>query len=418
MAASCDLSLTQLDVKTVFLYGDVTEELYVRQPEGFITPGKEKWVYRLHKGLYGLKQSSRLWNIKFDAFITKYGLISTTADPCVYTRSGDNEFIILGIWVDDGLLCTNSPTLTDSIMAYLSTHFQMTSHQANCFLGLQIDRNRERRELLLSQPQYIAGSRFKMSTCFPTKTPADTQSHLTTSMSPTTPEGISSMAGVPYKDAIGSLIYLMICTRPDIAYAVGQASRFSQNPGKAHWSAVKRILSYLSGTLNHGILFSSKGRAHLVGFTDADYAGSRKSTSGFLFLHLGGAVAWGSHRQTCTATSTTEAEYIAASDFTKEAIWLRRLLIQIDSFPTKPVRLMCDNQSSIRLVHNAVHHNRTKHIQIRYHFIREKQEEGEIDIVYVPTTHQLADIFTKPLPIPQFLFLRSCIGIQDSFSSK
>ena len=125
-------------------------------------------------------------------------------------------------------------TNPDSIMAYLSTHFQMTSYQANCFLGLQIDRNRERRELLLSQPQYIAGilRRFKMSTCFPTKTPADNQSHLTTSMSPTTPEGISSMAGVPYKEAIGSLIYLMMCTRPDIAYAVGQAARFSQNPDK------------------------------------------------------------------------------------------------------------------------------------------------------------------------------------------
>jgi hypothetical protein len=129
-------------------------------------------------------------------------------------------------------------------------------------------------------------------------------------------------------------------------------------------------------------------------------------------------VAWGSHRQTCTTTSTTEAEYIAASDATKEAIWLRRLLIQIDTFPTNPARLMCDSQSSIRLVHNPVHHNRTKHIQIRYYFIREKQEEGEIHIVYVTTTHQLADIFTKQLPIPQFLFLRSRIGIQDSFSSE
>jgi hypothetical protein len=272
------------------LYGDVTEELYFRQPEGFTTPEKEKRVCRFHKGLYGLKQSSRLWNIEFSAFITKYGLTSTTADPCVYTRSSDNEFIIIGIWVDDGLLCTNSSTLTESIMAYLSTQFKMTSHQADCFLGLQIDRNREKRQLLLSQPQYIAGilRRFKMSTCFPVKTRAGPQSHLTTSMSPTTPEGISLMAGVPYKEAIGSLIYLMMCTRPDIAYAVGQAARFSQNRGKAHWSAVKRIFSYLPGTFNHGILFSSKGRAQLVGFTDADYAeclDSRRSTSGFLFLH-------------------------------------------------------------------------------------------------------------------------------------
>lgn len=423
IAADRDLTMTQLDVKTAFLHGDVTEELYIRQPEGFVAAKQDHLVCKLHKGLYGLKQSSRLWNAKFNAFIVKFGLASTIADPCVYTRTNADELILLGIWVDDGLLCSTSASLNASIITYLLQHFEITSHPADCFIGLQIQRNRNKRELLLSQPQYIINTlrRFQMSSCHPISTPADPHSHLSALMSPITPETAALMAGTPYKEAIGSLIYLTTCSRPDIAYAVGQAARFCQNPGKAHWAAVKRILSYLSGTRHHGLLFSGTGRAKFVGYTDADYAGcidSRRSTSGFIFLHLGCAVAWGSRRQQCTALSTTEAEYIAASDASKEAIWLRRLLIQIDFLPSGPVRLLCDNESAIRLVHNPTHHQRTKHIDVRFHFIREKQANGEIDINYVTTTHQLADILTKPLAAPQFSFLRSRIGIAASVSEE
>lgn len=148
----------------------------------------------------------------------------------------------------------------------------------------------------------------------------------------------------------------------------------------------------------------------MVGYTDADYAGCldfRRSTSGFVFLHLGCAIDWGSRRQQCTALSTTEAEYIASSDASKEAIWLQRLLSEIDSLPVGHVRLLCDNQSAIRLIHNPANHQRTKHIDVRYHFIQEKHVNGDIVIDYVPTIHQLADIFTKSLPTPQFTFLCS-----------
>jgi hypothetical protein len=321
----------------------------------------------------------------------------------------------------DGLLCSTSATLSASIIRYLLQHFKITSHPADCFIGLQIQRNSNKRELLLSQPHYIVNTlhRFQMSSCHPISTPADPHSHLTASMSPTTPETVALMAGTPYKEAIGSLIYLTTCTRPDIAYAVGQAARFCQNPGKAHWAAVKRILFDLSGTLHYGLLFSGTGRAKFLGYTDADYAGcidSRRSTSGFTFLHLGCAVAWGSRHQQYTELYTTEAEYIAASDASKEAVWLRRLLIKIDSLPSGPVRLMCDNGSAIRLVHKFTQNQRTKHIDFRFHFIREKQANGEID--HVTTTHQLADILTKPLAAPQFSFLRSRTGIAASVSGK
>ena len=187
---------------------------------------------------------------------------------------------------------------------------------------------------------------------------------------------------------------------PDISFAVGQSVRFCKNPGKAHWAAVKRILSYLAGTTTHGILFSGEGRT---------------STSGYIFLHLGGAISWGSKRQSCTAISTTEAEYVAASNATQEAVWIQRLLGQIGQLPPCPVRILCDNQSAISLVHNPAHHQRTKHIDVKFHFIREKQASNFIDIVYIDTQHQLADIFTKPLSTPQFNFIRARIGVVPLF---
>lgn len=358
IAANRDLDMIQLDVKTAFLYGEVAEELYISQPEGFIVDGQESLVCRLHKGLYGLKQSSRLWNLTFDSFLTSFGFISSSADPCVYFRENASEFTIFALWVDDCLLCSTSSSVNTAILSHLTSHFSMTSGSADLFIGLQISRDRAQRKLLLSQPQYLQRiiERFHMTNSNPFSTPADPNARLDSSMSPSTPDGIKAMNTTPYSEAIGCLTYAAVCTRPDIAFAVGQAARFCQNPGKAHWSAVKRILSYLAGTTTHGLLFSGKGRTTLVGYTDSDYAGdkdTRRSTSGFIFLHLGGAISWGSTRQSCTALSTTEAEYIAASNATKEAIWVQRLLLQIGRLQPGPVRLLCDNQSRSSPTHET-----------------------------------------------------------------
>lgn len=227
-----------------------------------------------------------------------------------------------------------------------------------------------------------------MTNSHPLNTPADPNASLDSSVSHSTPDGIKTIANTPYHEAIGCLTYAAICNRPEISFVVGQAARFCQNPGKAHWYAVKRILSYLAGTKNHGIVFHGVGRTTFVGYTYSDYAGDkdfRRSISGFIFLHLGGAISWGSTRLSCTALLTTEAEDIAASNATKEAIWLQRLLQQIGLLPSGPVRLLCDNQSAITLIHNPTHHQRTKHIDVKFHFFREKQLDGVIDVVYIQT---------------------------------
>ena len=179
--------------------------------------------------------------------------------------------------------------------------------------------------------------------------------------------------------------------------------------------AAKRVLAYLAGTSGHGLLFSSG--SSFIGYTDSDFGGDtdcRKSTTGFIFLLFGGAIAWGSKRQSCTTLSTTEAEYVAACETTKEAVWLRYLLDQIGVLPDGPSAILCDNQSAIRLVHNPEHHQRTKHIAIRYHFIREKQEAGDINVRYINTKDQLADIFTKPLESSRFRSIRERIGVVEN----
>jgi hypothetical protein len=180
----------------------------------------------------------------------------------------------------------------------------------------------------------------------------------------------------------------MVMTRPDISFAVGQVARFCSKPGMAHWEAVKRIISYLSGTLQYGIRFSGSYNQELTGFSDSDFASdkdTRRSTSGLLFLRHGGPIAWRSKRQSCVTLSTTEAEYVAASEATREAVWLKRLLNEIEHVEKKAITLNCDNQSTIRLVWNPEFHQRTKHIETKYHFIRERQEEEEIKIIYIDT---------------------------------
>jgi hypothetical protein len=218
---------------------------------------------------------------------------------------------------------------------------------------------------------------------------------------------------VPFKEATGSLMYLMLSTRPDIAFAVNKISQFCENPQQAHWNAVRRIFSYLQGTRNYGLRYGPSITIP-TGYSDSDYAGdsdTRKSTSGFVFTLNGGTVAWSSRRQQCVSTSTTEAEYVAASEAAKESVWLRRLLMEIVPEWKQPLLLMCDNISSIELTRSPKFHQRTKHIDVRFHFVREQQEAKEIDVKYIRTADQLADPFTKPLPNPRFSVLREAIGV-------
>lgn len=420
IAAEKDLEMLQVDVKTAFLYGDIDEEIYVQQPQGFVVAGQENKVCHLHKGLYGLKQSPRIWNQKLNDTLTTFGFKSCSADPCVYIRDINEEYTILGIWVDDGIVCSNSVSVNKEIVSYLSSHFQITSGPADRFVGLHINRDRNKRHIFVSQPLYIQGMlhRFGMATCNPKLTPADPYSQLTKLMSPKDEKGKATMFDIPYRELVGSLSHAANCTRPDISYAVNQAAQFNNNPGRGHWEAAKRILSYLKGTANYGLLLGSG--SGFKGFSDSDYARDkdlRRSVTGIVFHLFGGPIAWSSHKQSCVALSTCEAEYVAACDATREAVWLRQLLHQLGFLPVGPTRLLCDSQSAIRLARNPDQHKRTKHIDVRYHFVREQQAAKNINLVFIGTKEQVADILTKPLDSIRFIYLRERLGVVEDPSS-
>ena len=416
IASVLDLELYQFDVKTAFLHGDLDEELYVEQPEGFVQPGRERFVCRLKKPLYGLKQSSRKWNEKFNSFLIQFGLTRSTADPCIYFHRGEDvdDVTILGIWVDDILVATRTVEKARAIVEYLETHFEMTSRVADYFIGLEIIRDRTRQQIFVSQSKFIVTllQRFRMSECNPSSVPADPDSRLSVTNCPLNVDALNS---TPYRAAIGALMYAAKMTRPDILFALIAASRYCQNPGKAHWAAVKRILSYLSGTVNYGICYGGTSRdMRLEGYSDSDLGGcpdTRRSTSGLLFTLNGGPVAWTSHLQKPIAQSTSEAEYYAAGHASREIVWLRELLKQLGFEQLGPTPLMCDNKSTILMILNPVFHERTKHIGLKYHFIRQQLKSRTIEMVSVPTDDQLGDILTKPLAAGKFNLNRSRIGV-------
>ena len=253
-----------------------------------------------------------------------------------------------------------------------------------------------------------------MTTCNHKSVPADPHTCLTKDMSPSSQEQKEKMIAIPYREAVGALLYAAITFQPDIAYALNQTASFVEIPGPAHWNAVKQILAYLKGTVNFGIVFTGSVEK-LNAFSDADFGrciDSRKSISGS-FLRLNGPVTWGSKRKSCVATSTTQAEYIAAFETTKDAVWMRNLLNEIGVKQTEPTPLFCDNQSTIKLTSNPEFHKRTKHFDIKYHYIREQQEARLIETTYLDTNRQLADLFTKPLRTPRFEELRASIGMKE-----
>lgn len=362
-----------------------------------------------------------MWNAKFNEFLIKFGLSRSQADPCIYYRhlrkgEADKEITIFILYVDDGLILSNIKSTLKDMVDFLGKEFEVRSLPADRFIGIDMHRNRSQGTIHLSQPEYVKKilELFKMSSCNPLATPADPCAKLSPQMSPKNEEEKPEMSDVPFMECVGSVMHLTHLTRPDISYAVGQVSRYSQNPGKEHWKALKRILAYLKKTINYGILFGG-GSGELCGYCDSDYAGdleSRRSTSGAVFTLHNGPVSWFSRRQSCVALSTTEAEFIAAAEGTKEGIWLKRLHAELGAADT-PTPLRCDNQGAIALIHDPVFHQRTKHMDVRFFFVRDAQQEKKINISYIETESQLADIFTKALAAPRFEKLRDDLNIRE-----
>lgn len=408
LVAINDWELHQMDVKGAFLYGDIQEDVYVQQPEGF---DLGQGVCHLRKALYGLKQSPRVWYHALKNSLESVGFRRIESDHSVFLW--EEGQVIVVAYVDDLLIAGPNLDAIKTVKDELRRSYEMNNlGECSTFLNIRVTRDRNRRRIKLDQEAFATAilKRFGLDQCKAARTPMDTGLNLVASKEKATREET-----MEYQRMVGSLMYLMCETRPDIAFAVSTLSRYLDNPGAAHLAAAKRVFRYLQGTKAFGIRYEVSG-GRLLGYSDSDWAGSRddrKSTSGHIFLFGGGPISWSSKRQSVVATSTTEAEYIAAALATKEAVWLQTLLRELGESGSDidHVRLRMDNTGAIALTKNPEFHQRTKHMDVRWHYIREQVDIGKIEIEYTQTSQMVADGFTKPLNATKFRTFVEQLGL-------
>jgi hypothetical protein len=392
-----------MDVKSAFLNGDLKEEVYVKQPPGFVIAGKEGKVLRLRKALYGLRQAPRAWNAKLDTMMVSLGFQRSKSEHAIYVCGS----LIIGVYVDDLVISGSKKEEINQFKAEMKESFRMSDlGLLSYYLGIEVRQSEN--GMTLAQTAYAKSVLEKagMEGCNSCSVPME--SRLKLSKDSTAPPVDATM----YRSVVGSLRYL-VHTRPDIAYSVGFVSRFMEKPTEEHWAAVKHILRYIAGTLEYGCSYGGES-GKLIGYSDNDMASdvdSRKSTTGALFFLGSNPISWQSQKQKVVALSTCEAEYIAATTGACQAIWLARLLGDLTGEKPRAATLRVDNKSAISLIKNPVFHERSKHIDLRYHFIRECVEKGQIFVEFTRTEAQLADILTKPLGRVKFQEMREKIGV-------
>jgi histone deacetylase 1/2 len=409
IASAEGFEVEQLDVRTAFLNGDLTEDVYLKLPTEL---GGNIWL--LHKALYGLKQAARAWHEKLRDEMINHGFTPSKHEPCLFTRGAGADKVYVMVHVDDALVVGNKCSVKQAKQS-IATMFDIKDlGKASYFLGMLVQQNADGGYSLM-QPKYVADLlvRFGMTDCKTCPTPLPIGTHLSKD------DGEVLNDDHPYQALVGSLIYLAVNTRPDISHAVGILSRFMSCPTDKHWDAGKHVLRYLKGSADLGLTYVGKHTALNQGvcacemYTDADFAADvdkRRSTTGAVMLMQHAAVMWLSKLQSIVATSTAEAEYIAAAMATKDGLWVRKLLGEIYG-KVSPLNLMVDNQSAVVLIsqHTAGQSGRTKHIDVQYHFVRDRFQRGDVSVTFVPTGDQHADIFTKQLAGPEFRKHRSIV---------
>eukprot|EP00253_Pinus_taeda_P032435 PITA_32435 len=391
LAAQFKWKVHQMEVKSAFLNGDLQEEVYMTQPPGFKIAGQEQKVCRLAKALYGLKQAPRAWYMKIDQYLTDHGFQRSRSDANLYIKHTGDDILFVVVYVDDLIITGSSAHLIHGIKQDLCSTFDMTTWVFfTTAWGLKFGR--------LRITSFSLNPRLKLS-AESSSLPVDE---------------------TLFRQLVGSLIYLT-ATIPDISFAVSYISRFMSAPKADHWIAAKRVLRYVRGTSDYGLLYTCSSDPILSGYTDSDWVGlidDRKSTAGYVFSLGSGAVTWTSKKQQAVALSSTEAEYRGAVKASCEAVWLRRMLADMHASQTGPTSLFCDNQGVLKLAKNPVFHERTKHVETHCHYIRQLVEDGSVQLRYVPTTEQPADIFTKPLGPDKFVKFRGYIGVVNRLSIK
>ena len=411
LVAHYDLELHQMDVKIAFLNGSLEEEVYMAQPQGFIKEGKENMVCMLKKSIYGLKQASRQWYIKFHDTITSFGFKENTVDRCIYLKISGSKFVFLVLYVDDLLIASSDLGLLSETKKYLSKNFEMKDlGEASFVIGIEISRDRSRGTLGLSQKAYINKvlERFSMQSCNPVNVPLQKGDKFSLSQCPGSDLEREHMKGMPYASLVGSLLYAQVCTRPDISFAVGMLGRYQSNPGIYHWKAAKKVLRYLQGTKDYMLTYRKTDHLEVIGYSDSDFGGcldSRKSTSGYVFLMAGGAVSWKSAKQSVIASSTMEAEYVACFEATNHGLWLRNFIsgLRIMGSISKPLKIYCDNVAAVFFSKNDRYTKAAKHIEMKYLSVKEEVQKQRVSIDHISTRDNIADPLTKGLSPKTFM---------------
>jgi hypothetical protein len=401
-----------MDVKSAFLNGPIKEEVYVEQPPGFEEEAYPNHIYKLYKALYGLKQAPRAWYECLRDFLIENGFKIGKADSTLFTRKVGNDLFVCQIYVDDIIFGSTNKGCCDEFSQTMVKRFEMSMMgELNFFLGFQVKQLKQGTFLCQTKYTHDILKKFNMEHAKPIKTPMGTNGHLDLDI------GGKSVNQKVYRSMIGSLLYLC-ASRPDIMLSVCLCARFQSNPKECHLRVVKRILRYLVHTPYLGLWYPKGSNFKLVGYSDADYAGckiDRKSTFGTCQFLGRSLVSWASKKQNSVALSTAEAEYVAAAHCCAQLLWMRQTLKDY-GYTFNRVPLLCDNESAIKIAENPCEHSRTKHIDIRHHFLRDYNLKGDIEISHVRTIDQVADIFTKPLDEKRFCELRNELNIIDSRS--
>ena len=420
IAASLGWDAQQIDVKTAFLYGLLpkNEVQFMEQPNGFEEIGKEDWVWKLKRGLYGMKQSGRIWNQTLNAQMISWRFTQLTCESCIYYQKTDTGTIIAAVHVDDYLSIASNKQENDFFKTQMRKVWTITDlGTARFVMGIAITWLPDQHTVAISQTALIDKivSQFGQTHANPISAPMEPGQKLRrvdhTSLSVLQR---SELTKLPYRSLVGCLLYLAISTRPDISYTVQQLSQFLDSYSLEHWHTAIRLVRYLKGTRDLKLHLGGNNPISLLAFTDSDWANcldTRRSVGGYTCSLGSGAISWAARKQKTVAASSCEAEYIAAFEAAKECIWIRTLLIAIDRPPETPTTILCDNTASINLSEDPLLHSRVKHVDIKFHFLRERVQSQELKVSYINTKDNIADLFTKALAVQQFVRLRGFLGL-------